>query len=298
MTRSPVPPNNSGNRERTPLSTRSPRLARLTKSKLPPPKSKSIPHPAFEFKNAYLARSPWEPLSTSPCTLGLANASRTSRSQGSPHLRGPVAPERGFKFRVEVSNDLRRPAGQSPVNMNRPPGRFVVIFRKGASEFEPDRFVVRRDDHEFIFSRVVINLRLPEQKGHGNDHAEQKENRNDATHPYSPRMVISSGSMHKKYSCAGSEPVRPRIELRDLKKIFVASKEVLSDLPEVSRLDQPRLPELTRRLTFRNPDRFRAQTKGDRRSGAWDGIPRRSDKEAATAKVDLQQFVSGPNVTC
>ena len=174
-----MPLNNSGNRERTPLSTRSPRLARLTKSKLPPPNSKSIPHPAFEFRKAYRARSPCEPLIDIPVHTRVGKSLQDLSIPRKPQLLGPVAPERGFNFRIEVSNNLRRPTGQSPVDMNRAPGRFSIVVCKGASEFEPDRFVMRRNDHQFIFSRIAIDLRLPEQKRHGHHHAERNENRNE-----------------------------------------------------------------------------------------------------------------------
>ena len=138
-----MPPNNSGNRERTPLSTRSPRLARLTKSKLPPPKSKSIPQPESECQKCISGALA---LGTS---IGLSAHARVGKGvedlsiPGKPQLPCPVVPEGGFKFRVQVSNYLGRPAGQSPVNMDRATGRFPVVVCEGASEFEPNCFVMR-----------------------------------------------------------------------------------------------------------------------------------------------------------
>ena len=72
---------------------------------------------------------------------------------------------------------------------------------------------------------------------------------------------------------------------------------MLSDLTKVNRFDQRGSPCLAGRLIFHNPNRFRTQTKGDRRPDGYARIMRRSDKESAIAKIDLQHFVSARDVT-
>jgi hypothetical protein len=75
----------------------------------------------------------------------------------------------------------------------------VVIVSKGAREFEPDGFVVRGDDHQFIFSGVILKLRMPKEKGRRNNQTERKENRNDATHRWSPGFLTADYADYTDY---------------------------------------------------------------------------------------------------
>ncbi len=132
-----------------PLSTRVPALAWLMKSKAPPPKKRSMPMPAFDWRKR---------LRAGEVAVGLEKVEETSAVQGAGG--GPFALEGVVEFALKIAGDLAGAADDAPVEADGTAGFGFVVLLEGAAELVADGFVVRADDDERVTSAFARRFSL------------------------------------------------------------------------------------------------------------------------------------------